>query len=221
MWITIIPVTIIAIYLTKRLLYNSKRKLLREIQIGTVDGYYYNIEVNTFQYQKNPVDAKRLTIGFLVAILRHTQKNFPQEFQDILKFLREVSKAALDPKRINDYFLREFAFELYVRNESVEDKGKVIRGKYYLLAENKRQFVADIPGGNFKYQFLFSMGSLVNSLVNYLDTDRREKFRLSILHILSTLEKSEAKKVSEVLKTLENDAWQVANRADASRAYSA
>src|SRR5690554_848876 len=222
MWIAItIPLTVITLYVINRARSNSKRKLLREIQIGTVDGYYYNIEVNTLQYQKNPTDAKRMTLGFLVAILRHTAKNAPAEYQDILKFLGAISKEALTVEKVNAYFLREFAFELYVRNQSVEDKGKVIRGKYYSISENKRQFVADIPGGNFKYQFLFSMGSLVSSLVSYLDSEKREKFRHSIRHILHSLDDSKGKKLNEVLKTLENDAWQVASKAVASRAYSA
>src|SRR5690606_29246066 len=98
-----------------------------------------------------------------------------------LKFIKEVSKRELSQNTINHYFRNEFAFELYVKEAKAQ--GKVIEGQL-LTAGSDRRFHATVPSGVFKYQLLFSIGSLLEFVVGKLNIDQKVHLQQSLLYIL-------------------------------------
>jgi len=99
--------------------------------------------------------------------------------KEIASLIKELSQ-----KSINHYFKKEFAFELWVTEAKAE--GKIISGTLYSVNDQKRHFVANLPTNWFKFQFLFSIGSLISLVVGQLSPDQREKFQKSLQCIAET-----------------------------------
>jgi len=135
--------------------------------------------------------------------------------KEIASLIKELSQ-----KSINHYFKKEFAFELWVTEAKAE--GKIISGTLYSVNDQKRHFIAKLPTNWFKFQFLFSIGSLVSLVVDQLSRDQRERFQKSLQYIANIYLNQIAKPGSKVnIANLENDAFNAGNKESGIKGISA
>jgi|GEM_PF-2386144 len=205
-----LSLSLILLFIVTKVKKAKKGIPILDFRIGTTDGFYYNIEFEKLQANIAPTERVRLALGFITKIIRLTEKTKNKEKADILKFLSEISKKELSQKSINHYFKKEFAFELWVTEAKAE--GKIISGTLYSLNDQKRHFIAKLPTNWFKFQFLFSIGSLISLVVGQLNLDQREKFQKSLQYIAETYLNQIAKPGSKAnIANLENEAFKAGN----------
>jgi len=191
-----------------------------DFRIGTTDGFYYNVEFDKLKANIDSTERIRLTLGFITEVIRLCEKTKNKEKADTLKFLSEISKKELSQKSINHYFKKEFAFELWATEAKAE--GKTISGTLYSVNDQKRHFIAKLPTNWFKFQFLFSIGSLVSLVVDQLSRDQRERFQKSLQYIANIYLNQIAKPGSKVnIANLENDAFNAGNKESGIKGISA
>src|SRR5690606_23638080 len=85
-----------------------------------------------------------------------TQKHHAFEHQQLVDFLKQISNEGLSARSIRQYLTKNFAFEPWVTLNTAQ--GRTLEGSFD-LHENK--FSLKKPGVVFKYQFLFSVASLL------------------------------------------------------------
>lgn len=161
----------------KRVLDGLLKKTNRHpFKIGTTDGYYYQIEVDRI------IKMPELSYAFTEAILAHTQKHHAFEHQQLVDFLKQISNEGLSARSIQQYLTKNFAFEPWVTLNTAQ--GRTLEGSFD-LHENK--FSLKKPGVVFKYQYLFSVASLLYYSAQQMNenqiTDFDKKFNQGLHNI--------------------------------------
>src|SRR5690606_4351391 len=126
------------------------KKSRQNFKIGTTDGYYYQIQVDRL------INLPQLSYSFTEAVLAHTQKHNPTEQQLLGNFLKELGSVGFSARNIKQYFIKNFAFEPWVTLSTPQDK--IIEGSF---DSHENKFFLKKPAVLFKYQFLFSVASLL------------------------------------------------------------
>lgn len=201
MWIAAaVGASLLSYYTWSRFRKTNHTKLI-ELDIGTVDGYYYIIDARKKKPVIEPKEKIILTIGLVAHVLDSLDRMKHNEKQDILKFLSTVTADNLTQAVINKYFRREFAFELSATLGKVKKKG--IRMTLHSDLEDNLQVSYKKPITPFKYQYLFSVGSFTLLILETLKINEQEILRKSLNYIseqyLSVQETVDAGSVAEMV----------------------
>lgn len=181
MWIATAVGASVFGYLTWNRYKKNKLKTLVELNIGTVDGYYYIVDVHKRKTVVEPKEKIILTLGFVANVLESLHKAKHSEKHQILKFLSFFTRHDLTKSEINKYFRREFAFEISATLGSV--KKKAIRLSLFEDSRDNLSVSYKEPFSVFKYQFLFSIASFIMLIIETLDINDRVILQKSLNYI--------------------------------------
>ncbi|MFB5946852.1 hypothetical protein [Albibacterium profundi] len=152
-----------------------------ELNIGTVDGYYYIVDARKKKQVVQPKEKIVLALGLTAHVLDSLHRSKHSEKQHILKFLSSVTAENLTQAEINKYFKKEFAFELSATLGRV--KKKAIRINLHEDSDGDLEVSYKEPLSLFKYQFLFSVGSFIMLILETLEIKEQEVLRKSLNYI--------------------------------------
>ena len=186
---------------------------LVELNIGTVNGYYYTVDARKKKPIVEPKEKIILALGLTAHVLSSLHRTKHPEKQHILKFLSSVTAENLTQAGINKYFRREFAFEISASLGKV--KKNAIRISLYSDPKGSLQVSYKEPVSLVKYQFLFSVASFVMLILETLDINEQESLRKSLNYIseqyLSVKENLNGVSVVDMI----NNAYEAGTKPDA------
>lgn len=168
-------------YITWNRFKKAKHKPVLDLNIATVDGYYYTVDVRKVKPVVEPEEKIILALGLVSNVLSSLHKTKHPEKQHVLKFLSDVTTQNLTQLGINKYFRREFAFEVSASLGTINRKGiqlTLIKDK-----EGDMSVVCKEPLTLFKYQFLFSIASFILLIMDTLGIHEQEVLRKSLRYI--------------------------------------
>lgn len=155
-----------------------KKNNRQSFKISTTDGYYYQIEFE--QHPKININhLASLSYAFTEALLAYTQKHNTTEHQHLVKFLNQLASEPLSAGAIRQYLLKNFAFEPWVTLNTAQ--GRILEGSF---DAQQSKFFLKKPPVLFKYQFLFSMASLLYYSLQQMNANQIAEFDKKLNHKL-------------------------------------
>ena len=200
-WIYILIGIVILSLLIIRIINKAKGLALLKIKIGTAEGINYKLQIEKVHPETKEIEYVRLVLNFISKILFVIESKHNYIRQDILNFIKNVSKTEMTPNDVSNYLPKSITIQ-----EGKPD-GKVIEGILFFKDIKTRNIITKLPVKWFEYQLVHSVIILVKYTVEILDDFQIEQLKNSLTYMAEAYENGINPKEMKNMITLPNEAF--------------